>query len=440
MADRTRRIAAPGPGNAPAPGASAPDTPADTIEARLRHAGLPPLPRTAWLEVDLDTLARNVRVLRELLPTAARLAVVVKADGYGTGIEGAARAAIRGGAELLVVATLDEAQRLRAAGQAGRVLVLYPVAETVLADAVALDLDLVAADEGSLAALESWLAARGPADPLPRVHLAVDSGMGRGGFDPAAVPGAARRLLGAGLPALAGTWSHLATPEDPAAVAGQVDAFERALAGLRAAGIDPGIRHLDATGGLLTGTGPAYDLVRVGLAAYGVHPPELSLDGAAARAAARLRPAVALRARAATVSHLAAGASVGYGGTWTATRASRIATLPIGYADGWARAYAGGSWGVVRGVRVPAVGRISSDALAVDVTEIPGFDGRDVVTLLDPAEPLAMTVHDLAVLRGSIAWEVLDALSPRLSRVYLEEGRLAGTRYLDGMARFVTTR
>jgi alanine racemase len=86
------------------------------------------------------------------------------------------------------------------------------------------------------------------------------------------------------------------------------------------------------------------------------------------------------------------------------------------------------------------VGRISSDALAVDVTEIPGFDGRDVVTLLDPAEPLAMTVHDLAVLRGSIAWEVLDALSPRLSRVYLEEGRLAGTRYLDGMARFVTTR
>ena len=136
------------------------------------------------------------------------------------------------------------------------------------------------------------------------------------------------------------------------------------------------------------------------------------------------------------MTSLPAGGSVGYGGTWTADRPSVIATMPLGYADGWARAYARDSWGVVRDRRVPVVGRISSDALALDVTDVPGFTADDQVALLDPGDATAMTVHDLAVLRGSIAWEVLDAFTPRLARVYTDGGRPVGVRYLDGVTRF----
>ena len=407
-----------------------------SIESRLAAAGLPPLPRLAWLDVDLGALAANVRTLRGLLPDTASLGVVVKADGYGAGMVAAAHAAVRGGAAVLVVATLDEALGLRAAGIEARILVLYPVPPATLPDAIAADLDLVAADDGSVDALAAALRADPAAAGGARVQLAIDSGMGRGGVSPDRAPAAARRLLDAGLGALAGTWSHLATPEDAAAVASQVERFEAALAGLRAAGISAGTRHLDATVGLLGGTGPVYDMVRVGLAAYGVHPPELVLPPREAAIAAGLRQVVGLRARAATVATVPAGASIGYGGTWTATRPSLVATLPIGYADGWARAYAGRSWGVVRGVRAPVVGRISSDALALDATEVPGFTADDEVVLVDPAEPLAMTVHDLAALRDSIAWEVLDAFTPRLARVYTDGGRPVGVRYLDGETRF----
>jgi alanine racemase len=257
--------------------------------------------------------------------------------------------------------------------------------------------------------------------------------MSRGGIVPTQTVDAARRLLDAGLPRLAGTWSHLASPEDAAAVGAQVERFEAALDALRGAGIDPGMRHLNATGGLLAGAGPAYDLVRVGLAFYGVLPPEVAVAPAHAGREALLRPAIALRARAATISAVPAGSSVGYGGTWTAARPSVVATLPVGYADGWARAYAGGSWGIARGLRVPVIGRVSSDALAVDVTDVPEFGPGDEVTLL--GVPPAMTVHDLAALRGSIAWEVLDAFVARLSRVFVEGGAPVGVRYLDGRTR-----
>ncbi|HSG85693.1 MAG TPA: alanine racemase, partial [Candidatus Limnocylindrales bacterium] len=232
-----------------------------SIEARLARAGLPPLPRQAWLEVDLDVLAANAHLLRSLLPNETLLGLVVKADGYGHGLEAAARAAVAGGADVLLVATLDEALILRAAGRAERILVLYPVPEDAIGTAADAGVEVVAADEASVEALEGWLrdggattrrsgpAGRGGSDPSPasptlRVHLGIDSGMGRGGFPVDAAPSVARRLLEAGLPGLAGTWSHLASPEDPAPTAAQVARFEAALAGLAAAGVGPGLRHL----------------------------------------------------------------------------------------------------------------------------------------------------------------------------------------------------
>jgi len=130
------------------------------------------------------------------------------------------------------------------------------------------------------------------------------------------------------------------------------------------------------------------------------------------------------------VTALPKGAAVGYGGTWTATRPSVVATLPLGYADGWARVYGTASWGVVRGHRAPLIGRVSSDAIALDVTDVPAFTAADQVLLLG-AEAGAMTVDDLADRRGSIAWEVLDTLGARLPRVSMSAGMPIGMRTID---------
>jgi len=400
------------------------------IEARLAAAGLPPLPRRSWLEIDLDALTGNARALRRLLPGEGVLAVVVKADGYGHGSVASARAALAGGAGMLAVATLDEALVLRDAGIDAPVIVLYPVPPTMLAVAADADLDVVVADQASLDAAIDALRAGIPL----RVHLGIDSGMSRGGLRPEEVAAAARHLLDGGLAALTGTWSHLATPENPASVAAQVDRFEAGLAGLTAEGIDPGLRHLNATGGVAGGHAPAFDMVRVGLAFYGVLPPELEVPDSASAVLHELRPALSLHARATLLTTIEAGAQVGYAGSWTAPRRSTIATIAVGYADGWVRAYAPGSWGLVRGQQVPVIGRVSSDALALDVTDVAGYGIDDEILLLG-SEPPAMTVHDLAVLRRSISWEVLDDLSPRLSRVYIKSGRPVAVRYLDGETR-----
>jgi alanine racemase len=132
------------------------------------------------------------------------------------------------------------------------------------------------------------------------------------------------------------------------------------------------------------------------------------------------------------VAEVPAGASVGYGGAWTAARPSRIATLAVGYADGWTRLYAPGSTARVRAAVAPLVGRVGSDAVALDVTDVPGFSTADEVTLVAPDVVGASTVEDLARRRGSIAWEVLDAFTPRLARVYMEAGEPVAVRYLDG--------
>lgn len=391
------------------------------IEDRLAQAGLPRLGRSTWLEIDLSVLAANAALLRSLLPETARLAVVIKADGYGHGMVAAAHAALTGGAEMLAVATLDEALMLRAAGFASRIIVLFPVPRDGLGDAVAADLDLVVADDASLADMLTM------ASQSPRVHLAVDSGMSRGGFAPSAVVGPARQLLSAGLPSLAGTWSHLASPELGDVAGRQANAFQQALTLLAAAGIGAGLRHFVASGGLLEGVAP-YDMARAGIAFYGHVPGELS--AAAKKAGAALRPAVTLKARAVSLQTIAAGSSVGYGGEWTASRESRIATLGLGYGDGWQRAYRGAT-ASVRGVAVPLVGRVNTDAIAIDVTDASGFDASDEVTLISP-DGSGSTVGQLADMRGSIVWEVLDDLMPRIARVYLQDGSPFALRQMDG--------
>jgi alanine racemase len=415
-----------------------------SIESRLHNAGLPQLPRLAWLEVDLSILADNARLFRSLLPDSTQLGVVVKADGYGHGLVGTAHAALRGGADMLLVATLDEGLELRSVGFEAPIVVLFPVPPSTIEEALVADLGLVVVDWASLdhighaldrarTASSAAVDARGPARPdLARIHLGIDTGLTRGGFAPADAATAARALLAHRLPALAGVWSHLASPEDKVATLHQVRQFQIALDSMAAAGIDAGMRHLDASGGILAGASPPFDLVRVGLAFYGYRPSGLAIAARHRAIADRLHSALTLKARAVSIATVPRGTAVGYGGVWIAARESVIATLPLGYADGWTRLYSPGSEVIVRQRRVSLVGRVGSDAVAVDVTNIEGFDEDDEVILLGTDGAQSISVDELAQRRKSIAWEVLDDFTPRLSRVYIQEGLPVAVRSLDG--------
>jgi alanine racemase len=379
------------------------------IDVALEGAGLPPLERSAWVEVDVDALTANAAALRGLAHPAV-LGVVVKADGYGHGLEMSARCAVAGGGRWLCVADAAEAIRLRDDGYQGRALVLYPVPSSILGDMARLGVDVTVGDVEEVAKIHDGLS---PDDPRLGVHLEIDTGMTRGGVAVDDAITAAAGLTGGGSVALAGTWTHLAAPEDPVTTATQLRLFESALEELAGAGLDAGITHAAASGGLLAGGSGGRDLVRPGLVFYGVHPE------AGDRLPAGIGPALAVKAHPVRVAEVPTGTSVGYAGTWSAGRPSKIATLPIGYADGWSRDSSPGSSALVEGSRAPLVGRISSDSLTVDVTDVPDVGPHSEFTLLGRDGDEEISAGEVAAVRGTISWEVLQQLGSRLSRIYM---------------------
>ena len=414
---------------------------AASVEARLRAAGLPPLPRTAWLEIDLDRLAANIRAIRSALPSAA-LEVVVKGDAYGHGAVQAAAAALAAGATGLCVATLDEALELRVAGIRAPVLVLFPIPPDGAPVAARAGVQISAGDAGLLArALAAYRSAgRRARRELPRlgVQMAIETGLGRDGLTADEAVAAAAAIAATPGADLRGAWSHLQAPGDRARTDRQVASFAGALAALRRAGIDVPHRHVLASGGLLaverlvSGRRPLFDGLRVGLAAYGVVPDGLAVGGPAAGIHAALRPVLSLRARPIRVADLPAGVGISYGPSFVTARPSRIATLPVGYADGWSRALSNRATGLVRGGRVPLVGNVAMDAVMADVTGVPGspVTSDDEFVLLGEQGSAAITADELAQERTTISWEVLAAMSRRLPRVYTAGAVAVGIRTL----------
>ena len=404
------------------------------IEERLRRAGLAPLPRTAWLEIDLDALMGNLAVLREIVGPGVRVEPVVKADAYGHGAVPVARALEAAGADGLSVATLDEAFELRQAGVSLPVLVLYPVPPDG-AEAAARANIAVTLGPGLLLprVLEAAAAASRTGAPALEVHLEVETGLGRGGVPPADIVAAVDVLLHAEGVILAGIWTHLAAADDPANALGQDARFGVAVGRLAGdAGLDlgPGMgpgairRHLAGSGGVLGGDVARWDAVRPGLVIYGLVPDALTAPVATADAAARLRPVMAVKARAVRVADLPAGHGISYGPTFVTARPSRIATLPVGYADGWRRFLSDRSEGLVRGVRVPLVGRVAMDAVMLDVTDVPGppVDEDDEFVLFGDQDGQRITAIELAATGGTISYELLAGMSRRLPRVYHAAG------------------
>ena len=401
------------------PGAARP-----SIEERLAAAGLPPLPRLAWLELDLDALIANLASLRSAAGGVATYPVV-KADAYGHGAVPIARALVGAGADGLSVATFDEAGALRDAGIEAPIRVLYPVPPDVAVAAARQRITLAAGDAQSVAATLAAADAGGVGrDSVPPLELEieVETGLGRGGAMPEDIAGIARMISDAPGARLVGMWTHLQASEDEPRTAGQIERFETATWLLEAARIPVPPRHVASSGGILTGV-PAYDGIRPGLSIYGIGPDELAgqaLPPGGDLGAAALRPVMSIHARPARVVDLPAGHGISYGPSFTTERPSRIATLPLGYGDGFGRSMANKAHALVRGIRVPLVGNITMDGVMADVTDVPGapVTTADEFVLMGSQGAGSITVADLARLRTTNTWEVVTQMSARMPRVY----------------------
>jgi alanine racemase len=379
--------------------------------------------RRPEIVVDLAAIRHNVGALRDLVaPGGADVMVVVKADGYGHGMLESAAAAREAGAPWLGVATIEEALRLRDAGDTGRILCWLTVPGDDWAEAVEAHVDVTAYTTEELAELRAALGGRG--GPTARLQLKLDTGLSRGGATLDHWPDlveAARAGEAEGLWRVTGIWSHFACSDEPDHPANdaQERVFRDALAGAEHAGLRPEVRHLANSGGALLRPSSHYDLVRCGIAAYGLdpapgHSPDLGL-----------RPAMTVTAPLALTKAVPPGAGVSYGHTWTAPGRTRLGLVPLGYGDGVPR-HAGNAAEVwVDGKRHRIRGRVCMDQFVVDLEDDAGHGGAaagDEVVLFGPGTAGEPTADDWARACGTIHYEIVTRMGGRLRRRYTGVG------------------
>ena len=363
----------------------------------------------AWAEIDVGALARNFRAIRARAQ-GRRVIAVVKANGYGHGAALCARSLVAEGCQAFAVIGVGEAEELRAAGVRAPLLVLGgPVAPADADRLLELDADAVI----SRPEVVDWLDAAGArAGRAARVQLELDTGMGRLGVVPAELEPMLARLTRAKHVELAGVMSHLACADDAgsAETARQRALFAELVAKVRGAGFTPDWVHLDNSAGIARGCTPESDAVRPGIWLYGVDP---TLEGGHA-----LEPVMSLCARVVHAKTVAAGTPIGYAAAFRAPERLRILTLAVGYADGLPRAAGGGRVSVgVAGRRAPVVGRVSCDLTTVAVPPDDATRPGDVALVFGRRGGLAVPVEELARAVGTISYEILVRIGPRVPRI-----------------------
>jgi alanine racemase len=370
----------------------------------------------AQVVVDLAAVRANVATLRAV--TTAEVMAVVKADGYGHGMLPCARAALSAGATWLGVATLDEALRLRTDGITAPVLAWLLAPGLDLAAGVRADVDLSAA---TVATLGELVRAARTAGRSARVHLKVDTGLGRGGAAPAdwpAVVETAAKAAASGDLEVVGVWSHLARSDEVGhpSIDAQLTAFHEAIEVAERLGVTPRYRHLANSAAALTRPDTHFDLVRPGVAVYGLSP----VPGAGFG----LRPAMTVRARVMLTKRVAAGQGVSYGHTYVTSRETTVAVIPMGYADGVPRAASGSAPVALGGAIRTIAGRVCMDQFVLDVGDDPIAAG-DVAVLFgaDAGEPRA---DEWARVCDTINYEIVTRMGGvRIPRIY-EDGHGRG--------------
>lgn len=370
-----------------------------------------PKGRPTFCSIDLAALRWNFRQVRKKVGREVKILSVVKADGYGHGARQIAKTLSDAGSDAFAVATLEEGVELRKAGIRAPILILAGVYPDQLGEILRYRLTPALYDLETLERFESKLRRRGASLGF---HLKVDTGMGRIGLLASEIDGWLPRLGALKALQFAGLFSHFsyAEAEEKEHTRHQLATFAGVVERLRQAGLCPPLIHMALSAAIITLPSSYFGMVRPGLILYGVYPSPAMAHRIA------LRSVLSWKTRVLQVKSLPKGSSVSYGRTFVTKRESRIATLPVGYADGYHRLLSNRGAVLVRGKRAPIVGRVCMDLTMVDVTDIRGVKQGDEVVLLGKQGRNTISADEMAAWAETISYEILTSISARVPRVY----------------------
>lgn len=379
---------------------------------------------TTYLAIDLDVIDENFARVREKAP--GKILTIVKADAYGYGAVPMARY-LESRSDFFGVAYISEAVELRRAGIQKPILILGHTPQSAYPELVRLQIRPTIFRYDDALALSEEAVRQGVTAPF---HFAIDTGMSRIGFQ-AEEESADLCVRIAGLPGLyaEGMFSHYATADEADLTRAQAQAalFDRFIAMLKARGLEIPLIHLSNSAGLMNFS-RHYNMVRAGVVIHGIYP-----SGQVEPSKLPIRPALSWHSRITYLKTLPAGRQIGYGGTYTTTAETRVATIPVGYADGYRRGLTGKFYVLVCGQKAPILGRVCMDQIMVDVTHIPQAQMGSEVVLIGKSGSEEITMHQISQAAGVVHYEFMCSLHHRMPRYYIKGGKVVDTlHYLPG--------
>ncbi|MGA9347788.1 MAG: alanine racemase [Anaerolineae bacterium] len=378
-----------------------------------------------WVEIDLDAIAHNCREIKNWIGERTELAAVIKGNAYGHGIVMVAKTALENGATRFAAARVDEGVVLRQVGIDVPVLVLGYVPAEEMETVVKWRITPPIMHWHTAKAVSEISSAQGVVTP---VHVKVDTGMGRFGLLPDEVVDFVKRLIELPGIRLEGLYTQFAVADeaDKTYTYKQWDVYKKVLKDLEEAGIQIPIRHVCNSAATLNFPEMHLEMVRCGTAIYGHYPSPVTNHSIP------LRPAMTLKSRVGRIRTLPPGSSIGYGCTYTTTRPTTVALVPIGFGDGLSRNLSNKGSVLIRGKRAPIVGRVCMDQCIVDVSGIPEVQQDDEVVLFGRQNGAEITAEEIASLMDSINYVVLEAVAARVPRVYIKGGKVIEVQTLSG--------
>lgn len=369
----------------------------------------------SWVEVDLDNFTANLREIKRLIGPRAGFMQTVKADAYGHGAIEISNAALREGARMLGVANADEGIQLRVSGIDAPIVILGPSTLAEIPDIIKYALTPSVSDAGFARELSAHLAKSGR---KLAVHVEVDTGMGRGGTMHSEALELIRAIQTLPHITLEGLFSHFASSELVSSYNDwQWKLFSELLSELTRQGIVIPIRHMDNSGAILNYPALVLEMARPGIMTYGIYPSEETKSKAA------LAPVMSFKTTIVLVKEFPAGYGIGYSSTYVTKSRTRVATIPVGYGDGYPLILSNQGEALIRGRRAPVIGRISMDMCTLDVTHIPDCEVGDEVVLLGRQEDEYISANEIAAKAQTISYEILCALGKRAPRIFLHKGK-----------------
>jgi alanine racemase len=368
--------------------------------------------RPTWAEIDLGAIRRNLRNIRGLVEKKVDVMAVVKANAYGHGLCPVSRVLVEEGVDYLGVATVDEALILRSSGIEAPVLVLGSVLDEEARAAVSQNITLTLCDQGLLDILADLAKEKGL---RPKVHVKVDTGMGRIGVWHEEALDFIKKAHAAKEIEIEGVYTHFSSAgRDKAATRAQIKAFEDVISGMEKAGIDVRYKHAANSIAIVDWKKSHLNIVRTGILLYGVYPKE------SFRKEFELQPVMNLKTKIVYLKDTPPGRSISYGRTHITQKYTKIATIPIGYADGYGRILSNKAEALIKGQYVKVVGMVTMDQTLLDVGSVGDVRVGDEVVLIGRQGDAEIHIEKIAKLAGTIPYEILSAITDRVPRVYKE--------------------